>query len=77
MQFFYKNIGRKTLYRETRTFYEVSILKTKRLSTGETLIGETYCGVCLHVFQAMSFILNLKRSTMSDLELYFPEKEMD
>jgi seryl-tRNA synthetase len=25
----------------------------------------------------MSYILNLKKSTMLDLELYFPEEEMD
>jgi len=47
------------------------------LSTGETLIGQTYCGACLRVFQAMSFILDFKRSTVLDLELYFPEEEMD
>ena len=45
----YKNIGRITLYRETRTFCEVWILKTQRLSTGETLIGWTYCRLCLYL----------------------------
>jgi len=33
-------------------FYEVSILKTKRRSTGKMLTGKTFCGVCLYIHQA-------------------------
>jgi hypothetical protein len=43
------NIGRKMLYWEIHTFYEVWILKTKELSTGKTLTGKTFCGVCLYL----------------------------
>ena len=53
----YENIGRRTLYRETRTFREVWLLKTKRPSIGETLIGQTYCGVYLYlILRGVSFI---------------------
>jgi hypothetical protein len=47
--FSYINISQKKLYWEIRMFYEVWILNTKRHSTGKTLTGEMFCGVCLYI----------------------------
>ena len=61
----YINIGRETLYWETRAFCVrvVQIIKTKRRSPGNTLTEETLWGGGVRVFYCD--VLNLRRNSLS------------
>jgi hypothetical protein len=74
--FLQKHQPKKRLLKDT---YVLKSLDTKNqeafyrgnVNGADVLRGVPAC------FQAMSFILNLKRSTMLDLELYYDEKELE
>ena len=58
------SIRRRTLCWEVVSFYEVWILKTKRLSTDKSLSGRAFCGVRLY-FICVSATMNFTRISYS------------